>query len=277
MIGFLIINYNDAVTTKKLLDNIKDYKCLDRILVVDNASTDQSYEELLEYQRGNIEIIKSPANRGYGAGINYGLNYLESLGVTYTFISNSDVVIDREVDLQKIIDRRKQGSILAPVIREHTGYNRGWKVPKPYQLVLQSLPFIYRVFMKSNFYSEEYYQGSFIPVEVVSFCFFFVSIADLQAVGLFDERVFLYFEENIMSCKLKKQNIYLCNDVEVFHNHSKTINKNLNRVRKYQALSKSKRYFAKNYDHAGVISCFLLWFIEKITVIALTLVSWVKA
>ena len=36
MIGFLIVNYNDAKTTEKLLLNVKNYQCLDKILVVDN-------------------------------------------------------------------------------------------------------------------------------------------------------------------------------------------------------------------------------------------------
>ena len=42
---FVIINYNDYETTKKLLDNIKDYKVIDKIYVVDNHSTDNSYKE----------------------------------------------------------------------------------------------------------------------------------------------------------------------------------------------------------------------------------------
>ena len=36
--GYLIVNYNDYESTKKLIDNIKDYKSIDKILVVDNKS-----------------------------------------------------------------------------------------------------------------------------------------------------------------------------------------------------------------------------------------------
>ena len=32
-LGMVIINYNDAKTTIELLENIKDYKCLDSIIV----------------------------------------------------------------------------------------------------------------------------------------------------------------------------------------------------------------------------------------------------
>ena len=42
MIGMVIVNYNDYETTKRLLDNVKDYKVLKEIVVVDNKSTDNS-------------------------------------------------------------------------------------------------------------------------------------------------------------------------------------------------------------------------------------------
>lgn len=273
MIGFLIINYNDAPTTEKLIKNVKNYRCLDKIVVVDNNSTDDSYEILKKYQNKKIEILKRTDGREFGAGINYGIRYLKKCGVTHTFISNSDVEISKEEDLKTILTYKSKGSILGPVIREHTGLNRGWKVPSNLQLLFLSMPIVYRFFLKANQYSNEYYQGDFIPVEVLSFCFFFVSIQDLERVGFMDEKVFLYFEENIMSCKLEKKGIYLCNNVEIFHNHSVTINKNLKRARKYLALSKSRRYFAKEYNHANFLILGCMWLIEKITFILLSIID----
>ena len=43
---FIIINYNDYPKTKRLLDNIKDYKVIDHIYIVDNNSNDNSYDKL---------------------------------------------------------------------------------------------------------------------------------------------------------------------------------------------------------------------------------------
>ena len=45
-LAMVIINYNDYDTTKKLIDNIKNYKVLDKIIIVDNASTDNSYNKI---------------------------------------------------------------------------------------------------------------------------------------------------------------------------------------------------------------------------------------
>lgn len=271
MIGFLIINYNDVPTTKKLIQNIKDYDCIDKIVVVDNHSTDNSYEELKKIKNKKLVVLHRIDGSEYGAGINFGLNYLKKEGIYYTFVSNSDVVISSEEVLKKMIKRKKDAFMIGPVIKEHNGYNKGWKVPTNFQLVLSSIPYFYQKFISFYHYKEDFYKGDFLPVEAISFCFFFVSILDLEKVGFLDEFVHLYFEENIMSVKLNKKGIYLCLDAEVFHNHSVTIDKNLNRKKKYLALSKSRRYFAKNYNHAGIFTRFFLWFFEKLSCLFLSI------
>lgn len=273
MIGFLIINYNDAPTTEKLLRNIKDYGCLSKIVVVDNGSTDHSFKTLQTYENDHITILRREDGHEFGAGINFGLRYLLQEGIFYSFVSNSDVIIEKEEDLEKIIAHKTEASVIGPVIKEHRGYNKGWKVPTNFQLALASIPFFYRFFETLNRYPKSYYNHSFLPVEAVSFCFFFVSIRDLEKVDFLDSTTYLYFEENILSQRLRKKGIYLCNDVQVFHNHSVTIDKNLNRLKKYKTLSQSRRYFAKNYNHAGILTRFFLWFMEKITILGLALIS----
>ena len=38
-LGMVIVNYNDYLLTSRLLKNVKDYKCLNHIVVVDNNSS----------------------------------------------------------------------------------------------------------------------------------------------------------------------------------------------------------------------------------------------
>ena len=49
--GIVILNYNDYETTSYLLEMIQNYHCLKHIAVVDNHSTDGSYEKLQKYQK----------------------------------------------------------------------------------------------------------------------------------------------------------------------------------------------------------------------------------
>ena len=54
--GFVVINYNDYETTEKIIKNISDYKTIDEIVIVDNCSTDNSYDELLKLKSKTITI-----------------------------------------------------------------------------------------------------------------------------------------------------------------------------------------------------------------------------
>ena len=62
-IGFVIVNYNDAKTTIRLLNQLKEFKNIDSIVVVDNNSTDNSFVQLKEQENGNITIIKNSENK----------------------------------------------------------------------------------------------------------------------------------------------------------------------------------------------------------------------
>ena len=77
-------------------------------------------------------------------------------------------------------------------------------------------------------------------------------------MGYFDEGVFLYYEENIMGIKTKKlgKNIIVCNNVDVIHDHSVSIDKSLKRIKKYDILKTSQEYFEK---FGGVFKWFTRW------------------
>ena len=76
--GLIVLNYNDFNTTEKLLNAIKNYDALDKIVVVDNKSPDGSFEKLLKFQSDKISVIQSPKNGGYSYGNNFGTKYLLS-------------------------------------------------------------------------------------------------------------------------------------------------------------------------------------------------------
>ena len=271
---FLIINYNDYQTTEKILDNVKDYKILDKIVVVDNNSTDDSFKKLSNFKSKKLIVIKNSQNKGYGSGINFGCKYINSkFGESYVFISNPDVVIYGEEDLQKLIQTfDKDTAIVAPIIKEHEGYNRGWKIPSPIQDSLLNLIYIHRFLRpKLSFYKDECYKKNVMEVEAVSGCFFVINSFILKQCDYFDENIFLYYEENVIAKKIQKINkkVLINTQVEVFHNHSVTIDKNINHIKKYKELKKSQIYFQKYYNHANWFELFLLKITNKMTLLIL--------
>ena len=115
-----------------------------------------------------------------------------------------------------------------------------------------TLPLISRKYLKEIRYDESHYNEDLSIVGVVSGCFFCIDSNVLKEIDFFDEATFLYYEEQILAKKLESidKQIAVDNNVVIIHNHSVTIDKNINKINKYKALRKSQRYFVKEYLHA---------------------------
>lgn len=270
----VIVNYNDYEITKRLLDNVKDYKVLKEIVVVDNKSTDNSLEELRKLKNKKITIIDSGENKGYSYALNVGCKYLidkyKSLNIV---ISNSDIIIESELDIKDLNSYiSTKNVIVGPTIIQGNDLNRGFKIPSPWQDIKQNIVFFgKRVLAKELSYPDNYYHKDISKVDTVSGCFFMISSKHLEDMGYFDENVFLYYEENIMGIKTKKlgKNIIVANNVDVIHDHSVSIDKSLKRIKKYDILKTSQEYFEKTYNGANKIELFFLKVFRYLTRILL--------
>ncbi len=274
MIGMVIVNYNDYETTKRLLDNVKGYKILKEIVVVDNKSTDDSLINLQKIKNKKITIIDSGNNKGYSYALNVGCKYLiEKYRELNIVISNSDIIIDSENDIKDLNSYiSNKNVIVGPTIIQGNDLNRGFKIPTPWQDIKQNIVFFgKRVLAKELSYPDNYYHKDISKVDTVSGCFFMISSKHLEDMGYFDENVFLYYEENIMGIKTKKlgKNIIVCNNVDVIHDHSVSIDKSLKRIKKYDILKTSQEYFEKKYNHASKLELFFLKVFRYLTRILL--------
>ncbi len=273
-LGMVILNYNDYQTTLTLLDNIKDYRCLDLIVVVDNHSTDKSVHYLKKLENKKIKVIEAKENKGVASGYNLGAKYIEEkLKKCNIIFSNSDIIIHKEEDLKKLsqdIDKHSIG-VVGPTIVENRSLNRGWMMPTIRDEIKFNLPLISRKYRKKNRYSEDHYQEDLSIVGVVSGCFFCCSGEALKQIDYLDEATFLYYEENILSKKMEAINkqVAVDNNVVIIHNHSVTIDKNINKINKYKILKTSQRYFVKNYLLASEKELKLLDFTNKLSLVIL--------
>lgn len=273
-IGFVIVNYNDAKTTIQLLNQIKHFKNIAQIIVIDNNSTDDSFVQLKEQENGNITIIKNSENKGYASGLNTGAKYLiKKIGKCNIIFSNSDIIIKNAKDLDTLSsDIKEEVAVASPVIEEHGTLNRGWKKTTAFTEALLNLPYISRYFKKKKlYYKDEYYKEDKSYVDVVSGCFFVVDSDILEQVNYFDENTFLYYEELIFAKKLESigKKSVVDNRVKIIHDHSVTIDKNVNKINKYRILKSSQRYYVKKYLRANSFQMALLYITNKLSLIVL--------
>ena len=262
-VGMIILNYNDYETTNKYINKIKDYKVLDEIIIVDNKSTDKSFEKLKKINRKKISVIETNENKGYAYGNNYGINYLnKNFNVDYVIISNPDIIVEEEdiIRLKNDLDNNEEISLIAPVVEQLGDIKRGWRLPLIKDEILSNINYFQRRVQKKLEYSDDKFKGNITRVDVVSGCFFMIRNDILNLIGNFDTNTFLYYEENILACKLKNINAktYIDNNAKVIHDLSVSVNKSFNSVKKYKMLKNSQKYYVKYYLKPNKIEMLLL-------------------
>jgi len=268
--GIVIVNYNDYESTYMLVENIKKYKIIEKIVIVDNNSNEEEKEKLRTIKGRKIKIIENSENKGYSYAINIGAKYLISLyGKCNIIVSNSDIIIKDEKHIKELLKTLldKNVAVSAPVIFENGKLNRGWKITTVKQDILMMMPKIYKFFQrKFLYYKEEHYIDKISVVDVVSGCFFFIKSTVLEEIGFLDENVFLYYEENILASKLKELGLVtrINNEVVIIHNHSVTIDKNINRKRKLKVLRDSQYYYEGKYNGASRCELFVMKMLSKL-------------
>ena len=237
-VALIVLNYNTPEQTISAVKKILEQKTGIRIVITDNASTDGSFEK---FQRAfkkskDVFVIETDTNSGYAKGNNYGIAYAEKLdGVRYIGVMNPDVEIETK-DLFLIIDALKDDTLGLVTGREI--YN-GKKIdPNPCAWRRQSL---FRVVvsptlvggllrriapkrvkaLEEKFYDCETYDKAVTPVYAVHGCCFFSRFENWKKIGGFDERTFLYWEEDILAEKVCKAGLHnaVVRDAWYRHNH----------------------------------------------------------
>lgn len=261
--GIVVLNYNDYDTTNEYIHNIKNFKSLDYIIVVNNCVEDKKSDKLKKYENNKLKVIKTNKNTGYAEGNNYGIKYLiNNFKVDNIIISNPDIILKNDdiEELKKDLIENENIDLVAPNIIQNSEIFRGWKLPSFLDDLLSNINFIHRLSKKRLFYEEKEYNKKLTKVDVVSGCFFMIRKTSFEKINFFDENTFLYYEENIIGKKLKNNNMntFVDNDIKIIHNLSVSIDKSVNSLKKYKILKDSQKYYEKEYNNLNLFGIILL-------------------
>lgn len=291
-VSCIILNYNDAKTTEDLVNAIRDYQCLDSIVVVDNHSTDDSPVRLKELEDEKVHFLSAPKNGGYGYGNNLGIRYAcHTLHATHVLIANPDVKVSEECihAMKEVFSREDRLAVAAAVIRDGTGQVAlsSWRLHGVFLDLLDTGLITRRLFkpwlndrpeIRRNMTRKGNENKEYGFVDAVCGSLFLADAKALMECGLYDEEVFLYYEEKILGHKLKEKGYktVLLLDQSYVHLHSVSINKSVESILKRQALlHESKLHYYKTYLKINrleeiLIKLFLgflmaeIWFLTKI-------------
>lgn len=255
----LILNYNDSDTVCKLVEKIKNYKVFKYILIVDNCSTDNSYERIFTLKSDKIIVIQTTFNGGYGAGNNYGIKYAKNvLECKYVLLSNPDVSFSESL-VHRLLEvcSLDSDAALATAI-QHDSENKAiqdiaWRIPTAFEYAVMSTR-LGRKILNQNYRRNWLDRKNICEVECVPGAMLLYDADKFCNVGGYDEGMFLFCEETTIGFKLKQAGYktILCTDVFYIHEHSVTINKSINdKIKQMQLIFDNRNLFMKKYLKAG--------------------------
>ena len=273
----VILNYNDAETTEKLVMQIADYDVLHQIIVVDNASTDDSLERLRKLesdanasQSCKVHVISADHNGGYGSGNNLGVRCGAEQGATHVLIANPDVVFSEQSlkAMLAVFARHPEVGIVTTRIRDARFPNlkNGWPLRSFTRELFSMGPVSRRLLGKTFDYPDSYFAGrSAVYVGAVHGSMLMVDTEKFLEAGGYDEGIFLYEEEQVLGRRMQNagyRSVLLLNQ-HYDHEHSTSISKSFSDAMKRQRLrEESTLYYMKHYLHISPLQEQIakLWF-----------------
>jgi GT2 family glycosyltransferase len=196
-ISVIIVSWNARELLRGCLDSIRTTgnSLIQEIIVVDNASTDESPEMVAE-NFPEVTLIRCKENLGFARGNNLGIARASG---SWLALVNSDVVVHPGSfeRLVNYIDSHEKVGLVGPAVFGKDGR---------FQPSCRRLPTIWSAGCRSlaldsflNPLSErklsQWMQGGPIEVEVLTGCFWVARREAVAEVGGLDERFFFYAED----------------------------------------------------------------------------------
>ncbi len=252
------MNYNDWPTVKTLVERIHDYKILKHIVLVDNASSDDSYQQLLRMKDEKVTVLLAEKNGGYGSGNNMGIRYsVEQLGMSQILIANPDVIFSEECVrcLARVLEARPDIGAASAIVEDavYGGQMNGWKLRGFGGELLSMGPVSRRVFGRFLNYPEKYFRGKkAVYVDAVHGSMLMVNGKAFLDCGGYDENIFLYQEEAVLGQRMRAggYRMVLLLNQRYRHEHSVSISKAYDTLTARQRIrNQSEMYYMERYLH----------------------------
>lgn len=256
LLGFVILNFNGADDTLACLECFPVAAHGIMLFIVDNASTDDSFERLqcsdALVARDYCELIQSGENLGYAGGNNLGIRRALDRGCTHICVLNNDTAICL-TELSKLADYLDADSTCAfvgPVILENDGTGQ------TVQSAGASINlWTGNVSARSGGADRKSLSGSF-PCDYIGGACIMFRADDLTELGVIPECYFLFFEETewCFRAQRKGRTVVCCADAAIVHKGSASIHK-IGGLSNYLLTRNTMRFELRNASKVQAAVC----------------------
>jgi N-acetylglucosaminyl-diphospho-decaprenol L-rhamnosyltransferase len=224
MLSVVIVNWNGGEiierTLSALIIQAKELKNWLEIIVVDNASSDNSVD-YLDGLTDSVRIIKSNVNLGFAGGCNLGAVHAT---MPYLLFLNPDTEVSsetlrRSVEYINSEDNKKVGIVGVQLVDQNGQVARSSaRFPRAFMFLAQNLG-LDRLFPILGHSMNEWRHDETREVDQVIGAYFLTKRNLFEQLNGFDERFFVYFEEVDYAYRayvIGYMSVYLA-DVSAFH------------------------------------------------------------
>lgn len=226
----VVLYKTSASQIEAYLASLSHLKMSYKLYVVDNSPDSQLHHL---FAHVDCDYTHLPHNPGYGAGHNVAIRKVIDAGAAYHIVMNTDLSFRNDVVcpmVEYMKDNPRVGHLMPKILNPDGSIQRLCKlVPTPFDLFARMfLPSTIKAKLSRRFelHGSGYNKIMFVPY--LSGCFMLLRTEALKAVGLFDERFFMYPEDIDLTRRIaEKYETIFFPDCIVVHEHAASSKKSL--------------------------------------------------
>lgn len=190
-VGIILVNYNGEKYNEECINSILNstYKNYE-IIIVDNASTDNSVRRLQEKYSNEIILFENKKNEGFSEANNIGIEIAKNRGCEYILLLNNDTVISKDC-IGKLINcsAQENNCIVSPKIYYYDNKDIIWSA---------GAKMLWKKGLASQNGINTIDKGQYnkkLNVEFATGCCLLIPIEVIDSIGGLSTDYFLYYED----------------------------------------------------------------------------------
>lgn len=268
-VSIIFVNYNTVSLLIDAIDSVveKTDAINYEIIVVDNASNDNSETILLDKWNKKIKYIALQENIGFGRANNEGIKIAKGRNV---FLLNPDTILQNNaiLELSDYLDKNKNVGVVGANLYNEDGS------PQPcFCHYFPSIGFeLGNLFHLLFFFNREVFNHTNQPKQVLRVvgAAMMVKKETIDLVGMFDPRFFMYAEEDEWCFRITKKGFKIFNlpQAKITHLDGKSFQ--FSEERQKRKLQGLRTFYNVSYSP---LYCKVLRFVEYLTIISRLFIS----
>lgn len=187
----VVVTYNRKVMLKECIEALIKNKNLD-VLIVDNASTDGTYDEIKEYLNDEVSYINTGSNLGGAGGFNFGIKQILNKDYDYCWIMDDDTIVKKD-SLKAMIDAAEK-------LKDKFSFMSSVALWTDNKICLMNVQGV----SSSAIENYQSLTNSLLKIDYASFVSCFMNVKYIKKVGLPIKEFFIYGDDMEYTMRLNQ-------------------------------------------------------------------------